>query len=163
LKILGIDPGIAITGFGIIEFDGYDFEMLEYGCIRTEKTLTHQERISQVITDLNDIINEFQPDQISIEEIFFNKNVKTGIQVAECRGAVIYHLGQKGFTINQYKPLQVKSNICGYGGAKKDQVQRMVQMLLKLTDIPKPDDAADALALAICHANNLKQLSLIHQ
>jgi crossover junction endodeoxyribonuclease RuvC len=163
LKILGIDPGIAITGFGIIEFDGYDFQMLEYGCIRTEKTLSHQQRISLVIEDLNNLINEFRPDQISIEEIFFNKNVKTGIQVAECRGAVIYHLSQRGYLINQYKPLQVKSNICGYGGAKKDQVQKMVQMLLKLNEIPQPDDAADALALAICHANHLKQLSLINQ
>src|SRR5690606_2299336 len=116
-------------------------------------------RISQVIEDLNNLINEFRPDQISIEEIFFNKNVKTGIQVAECRGAVIYHLSQRGYLINQYKPLQVKSNVCGYGGAKKEQVQKMVQMLLNLSDLPQPDDAADALALAICHANNLKQLS----
>lgn len=163
MKILGIDPGIAITGFGIINFDGYDFQALEYGCIRTEKTFSHQDRISQVIEDLNNLITEFQPDQVSIEQLFFNKNVKTGIQVAECRGAVIYHLTQRGYQINQYKPLQVKSNICGYGGAKKDQVQRMVQMLLKLNSIPQPDDAADALALAICHANHLKQLSLINQ
>ena len=154
--ILGIDPGTATTGFGIIKFDGYDVHLLDFGSILTPKEDSHQHRIVQIIDDLKSIIQEFQPDQVAIEELFFSKNVKTALKVAESRGAVIYALGLENLPINEYTPNQVKVNICGYGSAPKIQVQKMVQMILNLPNLPQPDDAADALAIAICHANHLK-------
>ena len=157
MKILGIDPGTATTGFGIIEFDGYGYQMIEFGCIKTEKHFSLAERIGQLTSDLNQLINEFNPDEVGIEELFFNNNVKTGIQVAQARGAILNELSRRGLKAHGYTPQQVKSNVCGYGHAKKDQIQKMVQIILNLKEIPKPDDAADALAIAICHANFTKQ------
>ena len=158
--ILGIDPGTAITGFGVIEFDGYDFQMIDCGSIITSKDLPHQQRIIQIITDLESLIEKYHPDQVALEELFFSKNVKTALLVSESRGAIIHSLASRNYTVNQYKPNQVKINICGYGSAPKIQVQKMVQMILKLSSPPKPDDAADALAIAICHANHLKYQNL---
>lgn len=158
--ILGIDPGYATTGFGIIETDGYDFRMLDCGAILTKPTDTLSQRISQTVEDIIFLLKQFQPDEVAIEEIFFSKNVTTALKVAESRGAIIYELARQGKQVTEYKPNQVKMNICGYGAAAKSQVQKMVQILLNLKDLPKPDDAADALAIAICHANHLKNKNL---
>lgn len=158
--ILGIDPGYGTTGFGLIETDGYDFKVLDFGAITTEPQYTTAQRIKQTVEDLMSLVEEFKPDEIAIEEIFFSKNVTTALKVAESRGAIIYQLSTAKIQIREYKPNQVKMNICGYGSAPKIQVQKMVQMLLNLKELPKPDDAADALAIAICHANHLKNQNL---
>jgi len=160
LIILGIDPGYATTGFGVIETDGYDFRMLDCGVILTPATDSLSQRIKQTVEDLLFLLKQYQPDQVAIEELFFSKNVTTGLKVAESRGAIIYELARQNIQVTEYKPNQVKINICGYGSASKIQVQKMVQMLLNLKDLPKPDDAADALAIAICHANHLKNQNL---
>ena len=158
--ILGIDPGFATTGFGVIETDNDDFRLLDYGAITTLPTDSLSKRIQQTIEDLLSIIKEFKPEQVAIEELFFSKNVKTALKVAESRGAIIYAIALQNIQIAEYKPNQVKINICGYGSAPKIQVQKMVQILLNLKDLPRPDDAADALAIAMCHANHLKNQHL---
>jgi crossover junction endodeoxyribonuclease RuvC len=160
LIILGIDPGTATTGFGLIEFNGYDFRLLDFGSIETSKELPHHERIRQIVSDLSSLIREYHPDQVAIEELFFSKNVTTAMKVAESRGAIIYALSESNLAPAEYKPNQVKVNICGYGSAPKIQVQKMVQIILNLKHLPRPDDAADALAIAICHANHLKHQNL---
>lgn len=161
--ILGIDPGYATTGFGVIDVNGDQFSTLDYGVITTEKGIPHGERIRQTVNDLLTIIKEFKPQEIAIEELFFSKNVTSALKVAESRGAILYALGKKRQLPTEYKPNQIKLNICGYGGAPKIQVQKMIQLLLNLDSIPTPDDAADALAIAICHANHLKTNIRIEQ
>lgn len=153
---MGIDPGFATTGFGLVEINGEQIRALDYGVITTEKGIPHGERIRQTIDDLLALIAEFSPDEIAMEELFFSKNTKTALKVAESRGAILYALGRKHRLPSEYKPNQIKMNVCGYGGAPKIQVQKMVQLLLELDGIPRPDDAADALAIALCHANHLK-------
>lgn len=154
--IFGIDPGFATTGFGIILVDGDKLRALDYGVITTEKGIPHGERIRQTINDLLSLVSEHRPDEIAMEELFFSKNTTTALKVAESRGAILYALGKKRQLPTEYKPNQIKMNVCGYGGAPKIQVQKMVQLLLNLESIPRPDDAADALAIAICHANHIK-------
>ncbi len=157
LLILGIDPGYATTGFGLIDIVDQEIRMVDCGVITTLKGVPQAQRIQETVDDLLELIDQFQPDQIAIEEIFFSKNVTTALKVAECRGAIIYQISKKSLPYSEYKPNQVKINICGYGGAPKIQVQKMVQLLLNLKQIPQPDDAADALAIAVCHANHYKQ------
>jgi crossover junction endodeoxyribonuclease RuvC len=161
LIILGIDPGTTTTGFGLIDYDGHNFRALDYGSIETTPKASQAAKIKQLTSDLAKILKSSKPDQVSVEEIFFSKNVKTGIKVAECRGAIISELTRHGYDVNEYKPLVIKNNICGYGGADKKNVQKMVQLILNLKQLPEPDDAADALAIAICHANHLKQKQLL--
>jgi len=157
LLILGIDPGYATTGFGIIDSFDDQIKAVDYGVITTSKDLPHGERLLQTINDLMELIREFHPDEVALEELFFSKNVTTALKVAECRGAIIYELQRQKMALSEYKPNQVKNSVCGYGSAPKIQVQKMVQILLELKQIPQPDDAADALALAICHAHHQKQ------
>ncbi len=157
MLILGIDPGYATTGFGIIDSLDDRIKLVDFGTVNTAKDLPQRERVLQTVDDLRELIKEFEPEEIALEELFFSKNVKTALKVAECRGAIIYELTRQKLPLTEYKPNQVKSNICGNGSAPKIQVQKMVQMLLNLKQLPTPDDAADALALAICHANHLKQ------
>ena len=154
--ILGIDPGYATTGFGIIKFNGDEAKPLDFGVITTEKGLPHGERIRQTVSDLLSLVKEHRPDAIAMEELFFSKNTKTALKVAESRGAILYALGCQNQLPTEYKPNQIKMNICGYGSAPKIQVQKMVQLLLNLKSIPYPDDAADALAIALCHHNHQK-------
>lgn len=153
--ILGIDPGTATTGFGIIEANNDTLKALDYGHIETPKNTPLPERISQISTDLKYLINKWQPNEFAIEELFFSKNVKTAMSVAHARGSIIQTASEQGYKINEYKPNTVKLNICGDGKADKKQMQKMVQLLLNLQHPPKPDDAADALAIAICHYNML--------
>lgn len=154
---MGIDPGYATTGFGLIEIEDQEIKMLDCGVITTKKGLPHGQRLTETVEDLLNLIDQFHPDHIAIEELFFSKNVKTALKVAECRGAIIYAITSRAIPLHEYKPNQVKINICGQGNAPKLQVQKMVQIMLNLNQIPQPDDAADALAIAVCHANHHKQ------
>jgi crossover junction endodeoxyribonuclease RuvC len=153
MRVLGIDPGIAITGFGIIETVGHRSKAEDYGCILTSKDDIVAERLTQLYRHLMELFSTRKPDVVVVEKLFFNTNVTTGIVVSQARGIVLLAAHQHALPIFEYTPIQVKAAICGYGGAKKPQVQQMVQVLLHLTEIPKPDDAADALAIALCHTN----------
>lgn len=154
--ILGIDPGIAIVGYSIIECNGNKFRAIDYGCIKTESNLLFPERIKIIYDRLIEIIEKYKPDDLAIEELFFNKNVKTAIKVGQARGVEILAGVNQGLEIYEYTPLQIKQAVVGYGRADKNQVQEMVKILLNLKEKPKPDDVADALAVAICHGSSIK-------
>ncbi|QQK07808.1 crossover junction endodeoxyribonuclease RuvC [Miniphocaeibacter halophilus] len=154
--ILGIDPGIAIIGYGIIEVVGSSIKLLEYGCITTSSKSPVPKRLSFIMKEMSSIIEEFKPDEMAIEELFFNKNAKTVINVAQARGVEILAGIEAGLPIYEYTPLQIKQAIVGYGRAEKIQVQETIKTILRLSEIPKPDDAADAIAVAICHSFSRK-------
>lgn len=154
IKILGIDPGTATTGWAIMEVDDKKLRCLGYGFISTEKNKPEEERLWEISSDLNSIIEKYKPTEAAVEKIFFFKNQKTVIPVAQARGAVLLTLRQKKVRISSYTPLQVKQALTGYGRAEKKQIQLMTKNILRLESIPKPDDAADAIAIAICHANS---------
>lgn len=154
--ILGIDPGLAIVGYSIVECIGNNFTAIEYGCIRTDSKLLFPDRIKIIYDSLIEIINKYDPDDLAIEELFFNKNVKTAIKVGQARGVEILAGVNSGLDIYEYTPLQIKQAVVGYGRADKNQVQEMVKILLNLDEKPKPDDVADALAVAICHGASIK-------
>lgn len=152
--ILGIDPGLAIVGWGVVEYRVGKFRTLGYGAIRTPAGVRTEERLAGIYRDLNIIIDRFHPDEMAVEELFFNNNITTGIRVAEARGIVLLCGEQKGVRIAEYTPLQVKQAVVGYGRAEKKQVMTMVTSLLGLKEVPKPDDTADALAIAVCHGHS---------
>ena len=154
MRILGIDPGIAIVGFGLIESDRGAMRMLQYGAVTTEAGLPLATRLVQIEDDMRALIQQLRPDEIAIEELFFSKNITTGIAVAHGRGVVLCTAERLGVPIFEYTPMQVKQAVVGYGLAEKRQVMDMTKRLLKLKAVPKPDDAADALAIAICHARS---------
>ncbi len=154
--ILGIDPGTAITGWGIVKDGKKELEMIAYGSIETSKNKTDVERLKETARDLKEIIKEYQPDEMAIEELFFFKNLKTAIKVAQSRGVLMFVTAQQKIPVAEYTPLQVKQALTGYGRADKKQMQIMVQNILKLKEVPQPDDAADALAVAICHQQSRK-------
>jgi crossover junction endodeoxyribonuclease RuvC len=158
MKILGIDPGTGIMGYGIIETSKGAFRPIKYGCVRTEANLNQPDRLHFIYKSLSDIIEKERPDQMAIESLFFFKNQKTVISVAEARGVAIICAKNNGMFVYEYTPLQVKQAITGYGRADKQQIQEMVRIMCKLKDCPKPDDAADALAIAICHAQTNTEL-----
>ena len=158
MRILGIDPGIAIVGFGLIESDRGNMRMLQYGAVTTEAGLPLATRLVQIEDDMRALIRQVQPDEIAIEELFFSKNITTGIAVAHGRGVVLCTAERLGVPIFEYTPMQVKQAVVGYGLAEKRQVMDMTRRLLKLKAVPKPDDAADALAIAICHARSATSL-----
>ncbi len=151
--ILGIDPGIAITGYGIIRKERDALTCLDFGCIRTPAGLDMAERLKMLSAELKSVIKKHKPQSAAIEKLFFTTNAKTVISVAQARGVALETLASYGVEIYEYTPLQVKQATTSYGKAEKSQVQKMVMLLLGLKDIPKPDDAADALAIAICCAN----------
>ena len=152
--IVGIDPGIAIVGYGVVEYVGNNFKVIDYGAITTPAKMEFPKRLKSVYDDLTMILEKYNPDVVAVEELFFNKNVKTAIMVGQARGVQVLAAMNKNLDIYEYTPLQVKQGVVGYGRAKKRQVQEMVKILLNLKDIPKPDDVADALAVAICHAHS---------
>jgi len=155
LRVLGIDPGTATTGWAIIETSkSRGIKPLGYGVISTKKTGSEEERLFEISRDLQKIIEKYKPDEAAIEKIFFFKNQKTIIQVSQSRGAVLLTLRQKSIRISSYTPLQIKQALTGYGKAEKKQMQEMTKSILSLKSIPKPDDAADAIAAAICHINS---------
>ncbi|MDD5290150.1 MAG: crossover junction endodeoxyribonuclease RuvC [Patescibacteria group bacterium] len=152
--ILGIDPGYAITGWAILEKKGAKLIPLDYGAIETMSGLPHAERLLILHQALQKIIKKFKPELLSVEELFFFKNLKTAIKVAEARGVILAVAAEAGLKILEITPLQIKQALVGYGRAEKKQVQQMVKVILGLKEIPEPDDAADALAAAITGANN---------
>lgn len=153
MRILGIDPGIATTGYGVVELHGSRMTALDYGCILTDKHDSTSLRLSQLFDHLHTLITAHQPEVVVVEKLFFNTNVTTAMIVGQARGVVLLAAEQHQLPLAEYTPLQVKMAICGYGRAKKPQVQQMVMTLLKLSQLPKPDDAADALAIALCYSN----------
>ena len=159
MRILGIDPGIATVGFGIVDTQKAGaLQMVRYGAILTQAGLPLATRLYQINKDLEELIETFHPDAMSVEELFFNTNITTGIAVAHGRGIILYTAEKMDVPVFEYTPSQVKQAVAGYGKAKKQQVMEMTRRLLKLNAVPRPDDAADALALAICHARSATSL-----
>lgn len=154
--ILGIDPGLAISGYGIINYSGNKFEVIDYGAVITESTEEFPKRLKKLYDSYMNIFEVYKPEAVAIEELFYNKNTKTAIAIAEARGIHLLAAENKNIPLYEYTPLQVKQGIVGYGRAEKKQIQEMVKVILKLDAVPKPDDVADGLALAICHAHSLK-------
>ena len=155
MRIIGIDPGYAIVGFGVVDYIGGKFSVKDFGAITTDKDTPFPKRLCEIYEDYCQILDNWKPDALSIERLYFTNNQKTGIDVAQARGIIIMAAAQRGIEINEYTPLQVKQAVVGYGQAVKKQVQEMTRILLHLPAIPKPDDTADALAMAItfCHTN----------
>ena len=158
MRILGIDTGIAIVGFGLIESNRGSVQMLQYGAVTTEAGLPLATRLVQIENDMTALIAQLKPDEIAVEELFFSKNITTGIAVAHGRGVILCTAERLGVPIFEYTPMQVKQAVAGYGLADKKQVMDMTKRLLKLKAVPRPDDAADALAIAICHARSATSL-----
>ncbi len=156
MRILGIDPGTATVGWGVIEVQGGKTTSVAYGHISTSKDLAPEKRLAEIASDLETIIKQYQPEEAAVEELFFFKNQKTIISVAQARGVILLTLENFCVSISGYTPLQVKQALTNYGRAEKTQVQLMVQAILKLPTIPQPDDTADALAIALCHASRWK-------
>ncbi len=154
MVILGIDPGLAIVGWGVLDYQNTKFRPLAYGSINTPAGMETARRLALIHRDLCAIIDKYKPTEMAVEELFFTKNITTGIRVAEARGVILMTGQEKGLTLAEYTPMQVKQAVVGYGGADKRQVISMVTRLLSLPEPPKPDDTADALAIAICHAHS---------
>ena len=152
--ILGIDPGLAIVGWGVIEYKGNKFSTIAYGSIQTPSTMKTEDRLVEIFRSLNELIEKYRPDCMAVEELFWNTNQTTGIRVSEARGVILLCAARREIPIYEYTPLQVKQAVVGYGRAEKKQVISMVTMILKLEKPPKPDDTADALAIAVCHAHS---------
>jgi crossover junction endodeoxyribonuclease RuvC len=154
LIVLGIDPGYAITGYGVVAYRNNHFDCLDYGVIRTQAHDPFPERLLSINNRLERLIDQWKPDAVAVEELFFSRNTTTAIGTAQARGVAVLSGARAGLLVFEYTPMQVKLAVSGYGKADKQQVQQMVRVLLNLQDIPKPDDAADALAVAICHAHS---------
>lgn len=152
MVILGIDPGVATIGFGLIRAERGRNTLLQYGVITTPPGIPLSERLLQISNDMAQLIETFQPDEMAVEELFFSKNITTGIAVAHGRGVILLEAEKRGIPVFEYTPMQVKQSVVGYGKAEKKQVMLMTQRLLNMKEIPRPDDAADALAIAICHS-----------
>lgn len=155
MRVIGIDPGTAIVGYGIIDYNKNKYSIVDYGVILTSKDLSNEERLEIVYNELDKILKKYKPEFMAIEDLFYFKNNKTVISVAQARGVILLAGKQNNIPMSNYTPLQVKTGITGYGKAEKKQVQLMVQKFLGLSEIPKPDDAADALAICITHINSL--------
>lgn len=153
MRILGIDPGYAIVGWGVLDYDNVRFSVVKYGDIATSSKTPFEKRLCEIYDDMCVVLDKFHPDCMSIEKLFFNTNITTGIDVAQARGVIMLAAVQRNVQIYEYTPLQVKVAVTGYGAAEKHQVQEMTKNILRLKDIPKPDDTADALALAITHGH----------
>lgn len=154
VRIIGIDPGYAIVGFGVVDYNGGKFTVLDYGAITTDKDTPFPRRLCEIYDDYCFILDKWKPDALSIERLYFTNNQKTGIDVAQARGIIMMATEQRNIEINEYTPLQVKQAVVGYGQAVKKQVQEMTRKILKLKTVPKPDDTADALAMTICHGQS---------
>ena len=161
--IMGIDPGYAIVGVGVIRYENNRYVPLEYGAVITDASQNFEDRLLKVYDGVRAVIERWKPDAVSVEELFFNTNNKTAIFVSEARGVILLACRQAEIPIFEYTPLQVKMGVVGYGRAVKQQVMEMTRKLLCLKEIPKPDDAADALAVAICHANVAGRQNLLRR
>ena len=158
MKILGIDPGLAIVGYGVIEYKNSRFTTIAYGSVLTQAHTPTEDRLATIYSDLSELIEMYRPEEIAIEELFFNTNITTGISVAHGRGVILLAAYRRGVPVFEYTPLQVKQAVVGYGRAEKRQVIDMVRRILNMSAPPKPDDAADAVAMAICHARSATSL-----
>lgn len=158
MRILGIDPGVAIVGFGVVDTDRTGSKLVKCGVVTTPAHTPLSARLNSIYLDLMELIETFHPDAIAIEELFFNTNITTGISVAHARGVILLACYQSAVPVFEYTPSQVKQAVVGYGMAKKNQVMDMVKRILHLQEVPKPDDAADAVAIALCHARSSTSL-----
>lgn len=156
IRILGIDPGYAIVGFGVLDYDGINFRPVEYGAVTTDAGTVFTERLRAIHEDIEFIFDKFRPDCMAVEKLYFTTNQKTAIDVAQARGVTILSAAKRCIPVSEYTPLQVKMSVTGYGKAEKRQMMEMTRSLLGLARIPKPDDAADALAVAICHGHSVR-------
>ena len=156
MRILGIDPGFAITGYSIIDYQENKFKLIDSGAVTTKAGVSFPQRLTKIYDDLSMIIDKYKPDAISVEELFFNNNVKTAINVAQARGVVLVVGCQKQIPTYEYTPLQIKQAVAGYGRADKIQVQKMVKAILNVEKLPKLDDTTDSMAAAICHAHSAR-------
>ena len=156
MLILGIDPGLATIGFGLVQKSGDKYRAVEYGAIITKPRQIIEKRLDEIYIEMCRLLDRHRPDCMAVEELFFNNNTTTAIDVAMARGVILLAAYQKGVEIYEYTPLEVKSSVVGYGRAEKQQVQYMVKLMLDLKETPKPDDTADALALALCHGTRIR-------
>ena len=154
MLILGIDPGYATTGFGVVQAVRSEYRLVNYGTITTPASLPFPERLKMLYEDMMELLQTVKPDAVAVEELFFNNNITTGIQVAQARGVLLAACAERGLTPVAYTPSQVKQSVVGYGKAEKKQVMEMTRMMLGLKAVPRPDDAADAIAIALCHARS---------
>jgi crossover junction endodeoxyribonuclease RuvC len=152
--VLGIDPGTARMGYAVVRQDGGQLSLLTCGVIETSSELPLEERLALLYDGLTRVIDEFQPTELAIEELFFNRNVRSALSVGQARGVALLAAAHRHLGVHNYTPLQVKEAVTGFGRARKEQIQEMVRVLLGLTVVPQPDDAADAAALAVCHVNS---------
>jgi crossover junction endodeoxyribonuclease RuvC len=159
--ILGIDPGTAITGYGLVCEEDDVLTLVDCGVITTPSGQPLPERLQVIYAGLADVIREHRPAAAAVEELFFSRNVRTALSVGHARGVTLLALADAGLPIYEYKPLEIKQAVAGYGGADKRQIQEMVRMLLNLKDVPQPDDAADAVAVAVCHIHSARMVALI--
>lgn len=156
MRILGIDPGYAIVGYGVLDYTGSDFSVVEYGAITTPAGTPMEDRLYTIYCDLKNVIATVKPSCMAVERLYFNTNQKTAIDVAEARGVILLSAREAGIKFYEYTPLQVKQSVVGYGRAEKHQVMEMTRILLGLKSVPRPDDTADALAIAICCGHSAK-------
>jgi len=161
MAVIGIDPGTALTGYDIVEeLRNQSLRVIDFGVIRTESTDKPEIRLKIIFTQLNEILSLYKPETGAVEKLFFQRNTRTAMSVGQARGVAILSLAVAGLSVSEYGPVEIKQAVVGYGRASKNQVQQMVKMLLNLQEIPKPDDAADALAVAICHIHSRKMLAM---
>ncbi|MEA3407708.1 MAG: crossover junction endodeoxyribonuclease RuvC [Chloroflexota bacterium] len=163
MLVLGLDPGLADTGYGLVVGDGRDLRAVSYGVIRTPANTPVGERLAKIYQEMSHLLGEYHPDVAAVEELFFCRNVRTAMMVGEARGVLLLALAEAGLEVAEYTPLQIKEGITGYGRAEKGQVQEMVRVLLCLKEVPRPDDAADALAVAICHQHAARMSALVRE
>ena len=155
MLVLGVDPGTAITGYGLVQqVSGRQVKLVDYGVIRTPSDKPMADRLKQLYHDLSDVIAGSQPDEAAVEELFFSRNVTTALTVGQARGVAMLAAAEAGLSVHEYKPAEIKQAVVGYGSASKEQVQEMVRVLLGISEVPRPDDAADAVAVAICHIHS---------
>jgi crossover junction endodeoxyribonuclease RuvC len=164
MLVIGIDPGTAITGYGLVqENEDGGLSMVDFGAILTSADMPMPERLLELYQRLRELLLLHHPQSGAVEKLFFQRNVRTALAVGQARGIVLLALAEQGISVAEYNPLEVKQAVAGYGGADKNQVQQMVRALLGLPDIPRPDDAADALAIAICHVHSSRMQQLYHE
>jgi crossover junction endodeoxyribonuclease RuvC len=161
MLVLGIDPGTAITGWGLVRRHGGDLTLVDYGTITTSSEMALPQRLQAIYRELGDIVARHQPDGAAVEKLFFSSNARTAMAVGQARGVALLAMADAGLPLHEYTPLQVKQSVCGYGKATKEQIQKLVQMLLGLDFVPQPDDAADAIAAAICHIHSSRLEALV--
>lgn len=162
MLVIGIDPGTATTGYGLVRDTDQGLEVIDFGAVLTPAGLPQEQRLVMLFEELKKIILLHRPESAAVEKLFFSRNVTTAITVGQARGVALLALAQSGLPVGEYTPMEIKQAVAGYGGADKNQVQQMVRAILNLKSIPKPDDAADALAIAICHLHSYRLNQYIH-